>query len=104
MHASQTVTATLKRNQPRPSGNTVTLRRDKDGQYVLIRDLIGDFGCTTNLEMARLLGCGEGTISRLRNGEQKPGAGVIAGVAVLYADRSGDRPLTRHFNFSGRER
>lgn len=102
MHASQTFPRTDHRPSPRRSGNTVTLSRDDEGNYVLFRDLATDFGCKSNLDMAHRIGCGEGTISRLRNDEQKPGPGVIAGVAMLYADRPSDRPLTRHFNFGAR--
>lgn len=99
MHASQLESPPRRRTKPRPSGNTVTLRRDENGQIVLFIDIAQDFGATTNLDMARLIRCGEGTVSRLRNGEQSPGTGVIAGVAVLYAGHA-DRPLTRHFDFS----
>ena len=42
-----------------------------------------EYGVVTNLDVARFLGCGEGTISRIRSGEQiRMGGSFIACVAL----------------------
>jgi hypothetical protein len=50
--------------------------------------LLAERGKVSNLDVARFLGCGEGTISRIRNGEQTAGAGFIACVAVAMGPDS----------------
>lgn len=70
----------------------IDLRRNSKGKVVLLEDL-RNLGLTSNLAMAKKLGCGEGTISRIVNDEHNPGLELIAKVAEALPDK----PLSRYF-------
>ncbi|GGM90721.1 hypothetical protein ACFFX1_54605 [Dactylosporangium sucinum] len=96
MHATQTRKRTARslRNEqlgirPRRSEHTVLLRRAEFDQ------VMESEGYKTNLEVAHFLDLGEGTVSRLRSGESKPGTGVIAAIVKKLPKL----PLRRVFDF-----
>lgn len=62
--------------RPRRSSRTVTINLDPFNAAMARRE------ATSNLEVAELLGCGEGTVSRIRSNGQRPGASFIGCVAV----------------------
>ncbi len=91
MHASHT--ADPPRNPPRRNKKFVVLRLAK------FNALMAERGLTSNLAVAQFLGCGEGTISRLRNGVHNPGQAFIACVATALPDL----PLGEVFDFGGHD-
>lgn len=52
-------------------------------------------GFATNIAVAKHLGCDEGTVSRIRNGQRDPGAAFIGCVATTCPDV----PLREFFDF-----
>lgn len=92
MHAITTTRGDRNRSlgiRPTRSEHKVTLRIAEFNQ------LMADLGNVTNLDVARFLDLGEGTVSRLRSGTSTPGASVIA----AFTKKLPAVPLRRVFNF-----
>jgi hypothetical protein len=66
----------LMKTRPRPGARVTGVNVAAFDDAMRRRDAV------SNLEVANLLGCGEGTVSRIRAGEQNAGGSLISCVAI----------------------
>lgn len=82
-------------NRPRPASRVTEVDLNA---FDLIME--HGYGVTSNLAVATLVSCGEGTVSRIREGKQKPGGAFISGVGgVVTPDE-----FFQIFNFKDADR